>query len=85
MTDEFALEPSVPRGEIPERVIGELRTARRTAKDYARAYSDAAKAQAGKYGVNERALKRFIAALEDDKVGELDAEAQALERLIGTE
>jgi hypothetical protein len=79
---DFALESPPQPGVIPERVIAELRRARATAKDYATAYSEAAKAQAEKHGIRPRALKAYIAALEDDSLAELDAETQDLERLL---
>lgn len=80
--EDFALESPPQPGVIPERVITELRHARSIAKDYATAYSDAAKAQAEKHSIKPAALKRYIAALEDDTLDELDAETQDLERLI---
>lgn len=81
---DFALEPSEPEGgRIPWSVIDELRHARAIAKDYVQGYSDAAKAQAEKYKLKPSALKRYIAALEDDKLDDLDAETNDLEKLIG--
>ena len=78
---DFALEPS-EHGTVPERIISELRSGRARAKDATQAYSDACKAQAERYGIKPAALKRYIAALEDDKVDEAAAEAADLERLI---
>lgn len=85
MTDEFQLEPSTPVNEIPQRVIEELRAARRTAKDYAQAFSDACKGQAEKYSIAPGALRKFVCALEDDTLGNLEQEAADIERLIGAE
>jgi hypothetical protein len=82
--ENFELEPSEPTGDIPESVIAELRGARAVAKDYAQGYSDAVKAQAEKYKLKAGALKRYIAALEDDKLQELDEEMTDLEKLIGS-
>ena len=83
---DFKLEPTEPEaGEIPEAVISELRHARAIAKDYAQGYSDACKAQAEKYKLKPSALKRYIAALEDDKVADLHTETNDLEKLIGIE
>lgn len=79
----FALEPSAEPGHVPERVIDELRQARTTAKDYAQAFADAVKAQAEKYRVKPGALRRYVTALEADKLEELDAETDDLDRLIG--
>ena len=81
-TGEFMLEPSEP-GIVPERVIAELRQARTIAKDHAQAFSDAVTAQATKYQIKPGALKRYVCALEADKLEELDAETDDLDRLIG--
>jgi hypothetical protein len=78
---DFALEPSEP-GVVPERVIAELRRAYREATDYAAAFGDAVKAQAERYAINGKALRRYIVALEGDKLDEAAAEAADLERLI---
>lgn len=78
---DFALEPS--DGNIPPRVIDALCAARTTAKDYAEAYSGAVTAQAEKYKLRPAALKRFINAREADKMDDLDAELNDLEKLIG--
>lgn len=83
---DFKLEPTEPEaGEIPEAVISELRHARAIAKDYAQGYSDACRAMAEKYKLKPSALKRYIAALEDDKVADLHTETNDLEKLIGIE
>lgn len=79
----FALEPSEPGGTPPDSVISELRHAYRIAKDYSGAYSDAAKAQAEKYKLKPKALKTYIAALENDSLDDAEAEANDLARLIG--
>jgi hypothetical protein len=77
----FALEPSEP-GVVPPRVIEELRRGFREAKDYADAFGEAVKAQAEKHGIKLKALRRYIAALESDKLDEEAAVAADLERLI---
>lgn len=84
MTDgkDFALEPSVELGHVPDRVVEELLSAYRIAKDYATAYSDAAKAQAEKHRVSPGALKRYVSALAGGKVDEVSKEAADLARLI---
>lgn len=79
---EFALEPDVEPGTVPAPVIYELRRCYREAKDYAGALSDAMKAQAEKFKIKPGALKRYIAALEGDKIDEARTEAEQLERLI---
>lgn len=82
MAVDFDLEPDPDPGQLPQRVITELRAAYSTAKDYAKGYGDAAKAQAEKYKIKPAALKRYIAALEGDKVDEAEREAEDLQRLI---
>ena len=79
---DFALEPSAP-GVVPQRVIDELVRARTVAKDHAEAYSGAVTAQAEHYKIKAGALKRYVAALQADKLEELDRETDDLERLIG--
>lgn len=79
--EDFALEPS--DGNIPPRVIEELRGAYAIAKDYAQSYSDAAKAQAEKFKLKPAALKKYIAALENDSTDDLRDEMSDLEKLIG--
>lgn len=85
MTDDFNLEsPSAP-GHVPERVILELRQACATAADYAGAFSDACKEQAEKHGIKPGALKRFIKALENDKLDDAEKEAEDLQELIAAQ
>lgn len=79
--EPFALEPIEP-GVVPPRVIEELRTAHRVASDYALAFNDACKAQAEKHKVAPKALRRYIAALEADKLKDAEKEADDLARLI---
>ncbi len=83
MTAEaFDLEPPSSPGHIPERVILELRQACATAADYSGAFSDACKAQAEKHGIKPGALKRYIKALEGDKLDDAEQEAEDLQALI---
>jgi len=82
---DFNLEPSLPLGEIPQRVIDELRTAKRIANDYSKAFGDACKAQAEKHGLQPSALRRFVCALEADTLADLEKEAADVEKLIGAE
>jgi len=85
MTDtpeSFELEPPPTPGQVPERVIDELRAACRSAVDLAQAFGDACKAQADKYGIQPGALKRYVRALEGDKLAEVDQEAEDLLALI---
>ena len=85
MGDEFELEPSTPVGEIPDKIITELRECRRRAKDFAQAFSEAVKAQAEKYGIAPGALRKYVCALEDDTVERVADETADLERLLGVE
>lgn len=78
---EFNLEAQQP-GRVPESVIAELRQCCHDAMDYAGAFSDACKAQAEKYGIKPGALKRYVKALEGDKVDDAEAESEDLLALI---
>jgi hypothetical protein len=82
MPESFELEPSEP-GVIPERVIYELRQFYRVAKDHTGALADAVKAQAEKHSITPSALRRYIAALENDSLEDAAKEAADLEKLIG--
>lgn len=79
--EAFELEAPVP-GQVPERVIEELRHGCRQAADLSAAFTDACKAQAEKYSIKPGALKRYIKALEGDKVDEVEQEAEDLQALI---
>lgn len=78
----FELEAPLEPGKVPERVIDELRTSFRIATDYAGAFSDALRAQAEKHRIHPKALRRYIVALEGDKVGDAKKELDDLERLL---
>ena len=82
---EYDLAGEVPRvgpEHIPTAVIDELREACRIAADYSGAFSDACKAQAEKHHIAPGALKRYIRALEGDKLEEAEREAEDLATLI---
>ncbi len=79
---DFALEPPSAPGHIPERVILELRQACSVAADYAGAFTDACNAQAEKHGIKPGALKKYIKALENDKLDDAEKEAEDLQALI---
>lgn len=81
MTAEFELEPPTP-GAPSEHVIAELRRCYREAKDYAGALSEALKVQSEKHKIKPAALRRYIAALEGDRLDDAREEAEDLERLI---
>jgi hypothetical protein len=83
MSDDFSLEPAPSQGEIPQRVIDELVGARRIAKNFVEAFADAVIAQADKYKVNKSALKRYVCAIESDKIDEMNSEVADLEKLLG--
>jgi hypothetical protein len=80
--DAFDANMESAPGEIPERVIEELRECCHQAMDYAGAFADAVKAQAEKYKVKPKALRRYITALYADKVGEVEKENDDLATLI---
>lgn len=79
--ESFALEAPQP-GHVPARVIDELRHGYRVASDYATAFNDAAIAQAEKYSIKPGALKRYIRAIEGDKLKDVEDEADDLQALI---
>lgn len=76
---EFGLEAPTP-GAPSEYVIAELRRCYREAKDYTGAF--AIKVQAEKHKLKPAALRRYVAALEGDKVADAAQEASDLEMLI---
>jgi hypothetical protein len=82
---DFALEPSLPQGHIPQRVVDELVQVRTVARDYAQSYSDAIKQQAERFGIPVGALKRYVAAVADDKLDDARDEVDALEKLLGVD
>ena len=82
MTAEFELEPDAEPGTLPAATIDELRHSYRVAKDWREAFGDAIKAQSEKRGIKPAALRRYIAALEGDRLDDAREEAEDLERLI---
>ncbi len=67
---------------IPKATINELVGLRSEAKLAAETFSEAVAAQAEKHSVNKGALKKYVSALEADKVGKLDEETAAILELI---
>ena len=67
---------------IPVPTIDELVAVRHIARDHAQAYTDAIKAQAEKYGIPRSALRRYVNAIADDKIGDLGEEQEALVALL---
>lgn len=80
--EPFVLDHTDPKGLPPDRVIGELRHAYRVAKDHAQSYIECIDAQAEKFSLKKGALKRYINALENDKVSDTQEEIDDLERLL---
>lgn len=80
--DAFDENMEAAPGEIPERVIVELRAACHTAANYSAAFTDACKHQAEKYKIKPGALKRYVKALEGDKLDDVEAETDDLAALI---
>lgn len=80
--DAFDPDMDVEPGKVPQLVIDELRESYRVAADYSGAFNDAATAQAEKYSIKPGALKRYIRALEGDKLADAEQEAADLAALI---
>ena len=68
--------------QLPQPVIDEPRTARRIASYHRATFGEACKAQAEKYKIKPKALRRYITALEGDKLDEAEAEAEDLQALV---
>jgi hypothetical protein len=84
MTEPLVLEPSPSKqGEVPENVIIALRAQYSEVASYSQDLTEAFKVQAEKYGIKPGALRRYVAALEHDKLEDTAAECKDLERLIG--
>jgi hypothetical protein len=79
---EFALESEGRAGEVPARVIEELRNLRLEANEALASYRDAVKIQAGKHRLKASALRRYVQALASDKVEEARVEASQVVTLI---
>lgn len=70
---------------IPKQTVNELVGLRSEAKLATETFNEAVAAQAEKHSVNKGALKKYVSALEADKVGKLDEETAALVELIERE
>ena len=81
-SEDFALEPAMEPGHVPERVIEELMRCRQEALSYAEGYSEAVKTQAEKFKVKAGALKRYVNARVSDTLEELNAETDDLNKLL---
>lgn len=81
---QAALDPAfaVVPGQVPQPAIDELRQACRTASDFSAAFREACTAQAEKYKIKPKALRRYIVALEGDKLADAEKEAEDLQALI---
>jgi hypothetical protein len=79
--EPFELEAPEP-GKVPDGVIEELRRLRTEAKDHAAAFKEATKVQAAKFRIKPSALRRYVAALADDKIVVVTEETNDLERLL---
>jgi hypothetical protein len=78
----FELEPDPVPGEVPERVVEELRNLRTRANDAVAQWREACKVQAEKYQLKPSALRKFVNALASDKVDALEAECADVTSLI---
>jgi hypothetical protein len=80
----FGLTSPPKPGEVPNSVTEELRLLRTRMNSAAAEFREAIKVQSGKYKVKPTALRRYVNALASDKVDEVRAETDDLERLIGS-
>jgi hypothetical protein len=67
---------------IETAVIDELVTLRADARMSAESFTEAVKEQSEKAGISKGALRRYVCALEKDKLDSLDAEASDLANLL---
>lgn len=67
---------------IPQKTIDELVLLRTRAKLATENFTDAVADQAEKHKVDKGALRKYVCAVEADKVGKLDAELEAIAALI---
>ena len=74
--------PKLGPEHIPQTVVDLLREACRIAADYSGAFGDACTATAEKYKIKPKALRRYIVALEGDKLADAEKEAEDLSALI---
>ena len=79
--ENFALESGVP-GEVPSRVIEELRSLRNAQNEATATFRDAVKVQAEKHKLKPKALRRYVNALASDKVDEAKVECEQIVHLI---
>ena len=69
-------------GHLSARVVDELVDLRTMARAASERFSEAIKAQAEKHELKAGALRKYICAVEADKLSELDAESDDLARLL---
>ena len=80
---EATPEPGSKR--LDAATIAELVGLRSLARGAAETFSEAIKAQSEACGLSRSALRRYVCALEADKLQKLDAEAEDLARLMTRE
>jgi len=80
--EKFDLEPTLPTGQIPARVLVELIALRAAQRSAIETYAEAVTAQATKFSVGKKALRRFIAAVDNDKLADLKLECAGVQQLI---
>ena len=80
-----AKQPTTRRVTMDKAVIDELVQLRSEAKLRAEMFSEAVALQAKKNAISKGALRRYVCAVEADKLEALGAEASALEELLGSE
>lgn len=67
---------------IDQETIEELVTLRGDARMSAESFTEAIAAQSEKHGISKSALRRYICAVEADKVANLDAESSDIATLL---
>ena len=80
-----AKQHATRRVTMDKAVIDELVQLRSEAKLRAEMFSEAVALQAKKNAISKGALRRYVCAVEADKLEALGAEASALEELLGSE
>lgn len=80
-----AKQHTTRRVTMDKAVIDELVQLRSEAKLRAEMFSEAVALQAKKNEISKGALRRYVCAVEADKLEALGAEASALEELLGSE
>lgn len=76
---------TVEFGKVSGPTLQELVRLKAEAKSAAKEFADAIEAQAKKHRVKKPALRRYVTAIEADKLHDLHAETESLAGLMGLE